>query len=169
VASRAHRRVALLSIHPRFASAILQGEKTVELRRTKLPADVSHVVVYATSPVKTIVGWFEVEAIERDRPARLWRRHGRATGVSAGEFRAYFEGVEEGTAISVRRAVALKKPVELSKLWSSTPPQSFGYLDSTLATRVLRLTVPRTPPALRVPAQSIGLVPAPARLPWSAA
>lgn len=145
MAHRSRRRVALLSIHPRHATAILKGEKTVELRRTRLPSDVSHVVVYATNPMKSIIGWFEVDTIERDRPSRLWKRHGAATGVSAREFRTYFNGADEGTAISVLRVVALKKPVELAALWSSSPPQSFGYLDSTLATRLLRLTRQKVP------------------------
>jgi predicted transcriptional regulator len=140
VAKRSPRRVALLSIHPRHAKAILNGEKTVELRRTRVPDDVSHVVVYATSPMKIVIGWFEVDAVERDLPSRLWKKHGPATGVTATEFRAYFDGADEGTAISVGRVVALRKPVDLSTLWSSPPPQSFGYLESALATRLLRLT-----------------------------
>jgi predicted transcriptional regulator len=139
MAHQSHRRIALLSIHPRHAKALLEGKKTVELRRTRFPSDVSHVVVYATSPMRTIVGWFEVRSIERDRPWRLWIKHGSATGVTRREFRSYFDGAEEGTAISVRRAVALKSPLALSMLWSSPPPQSFSYLDSKLAGEVLGL------------------------------
>jgi predicted transcriptional regulator len=85
------------------------------------------------------VGWFEVETVERDRPSRLWKRHGSATGISASEFRTYFEGSDEGTAISVRRVVALNSPVELSALGSSPAPQSYRYVDSSVATDVLGL------------------------------
>jgi predicted transcriptional regulator len=95
--------------------------------------------------MKTIVGWFEVDAIERDRPSRLWDRHGPATGVSRQEFRTYFHGADEGTAISVRRAVTLKNPVELSRVWSSSPPQSFCYLDASVARRRLRMTDEKVP------------------------
>ena len=139
MARRPHRRVALLSIHPRHAEAILDGDKTVELRRTRLPEDVSHVVVYATSPVQTVLGWFEVESVERDRPWRLWEKHGSATGITRKEFRSYFQGAVEGTAISVRRVVALKEPVALSSVWESVPPQSFCYLDSSRAEAMLGL------------------------------
>lgn len=139
MAHRPYRRVALLSIHPRHATAILHGEKTVELRRTRLPHDVSHVVVYATRPVKTILGWFEVGAVERDRPWRLWEKHGSATGITRAEFRSYFNGADQGTAISVRRVVALKKPVKLASVWSSVPPQNFCYLDPKSASRLLGL------------------------------
>jgi predicted transcriptional regulator len=111
----------------------------VELRRKRLPSNVSHVVVYATSPLQRIVGWFEVDSVEHDRPSRLWERHGPATGVSAREFKTYFHGAQEGTAISVGRTVSLRKPLALSTLWRSSPPQSFGYLDTELATRRLGL------------------------------
>lgn len=126
-----NRRVALLSIRPRFADAILGGEKTVELRRGRLSPDVSHVAVYATAPIKRIVGWFEVYSVERDRPCRLWLRHRAGAGVSAAEFRTYFRGAVEGTAIGVGRVVALKEPMALADLGSVTAPQSFCYLDET--------------------------------------
>ena len=138
MAPRSHRRIALLSIHPRHANAILDGRKTVELRRTSLPPDVSHVVVYATSPLQRVLGWFEVGAVERDRPWRLWEEHGSATGIARREFRSYFAGAAQGTAISVRRAVALGSPVRLSSVWSSSPPQSFCYLDASRATGTAR-------------------------------
>jgi predicted transcriptional regulator len=119
----------------------MDGTKTVELRRGPVSTAVSHVVVYATSPVKTVLGWFEVASIERDRPSRLWRRHSHATGVSAAEFRTYFEGAEQGTAISVRRAFPLERPIDLTTFGTSLPPQSFRYIDSSVADRVLGLGV----------------------------
>ena len=70
VAHRTHRRVALLSIHPRHANAIFQGEdgraatNAASFRRL-------HVVVYATSPMKTIMGWFEVDSVEHYEPLDL--------------------------------------------------------------------------------------------------
>jgi predicted transcriptional regulator len=139
VARGTNRRVALLSVHPRFAVAILDGSKTVELRRTRLPEEVSHVVVYATRPVQRVVGWFEVTRVERDHPSRLWRRHGRATAVSRKEFNTYFEGAREGTAISVGRVVALDEPLQLGVLGAMAPPQSHRYLDESLVSRLLDL------------------------------
>ncbi len=132
-----NRRVALLSIHPRFADAILGGDKTVELRRTRLSVDVSHIVVYSTSPVRRVVGWFEVNGFERDRPSRLWRRYGVATCLSRKEFLAYFDGAAEGTAISVGRVVALDEPMELMTLGSFTAPQSYRYLDESAVVGLL--------------------------------
>ncbi len=61
MASAAIGRVALFSIHPQYAEAILAGTKSVEFRRTPLADDVTHVVVYATAPTKMVVGIFEVD------------------------------------------------------------------------------------------------------------
>lgn len=129
------RRVALLSIHPRFASAILRGAKTIELRRTPLPPEVSHIVLYATSPIRRVVGWFEVSHIERGRPSTLWRRYRHQTGVTASEFRDYFGGAKQGTAIAVGHVVPLSEPLELAAVAAGAPPQSLCYLDD----RVLNL------------------------------
>lgn len=121
-------RVALLSLHPRFASAILAGEKTVELRRSAFADDVSHVVVYCTAPVQRVVGWFAVAGIDRDRPAALWRRHRDATGVTAGEFKEYFRGTDEGAAIKVGDVTVLTRPAPLDEIGPISPPQSYSYL-----------------------------------------
>jgi predicted transcriptional regulator len=64
--------VALLSIRPEYAEAILNGTKRVEFRRTRFSRDVSFIVIYATQPVGKVVGWFEVDGIETSTPGE-WR------------------------------------------------------------------------------------------------
>ena len=49
-------RVAVMSIHPRYAEAILSGQKRVEFRKRRLAPDVTTVLVYATQPVGVLVG-----------------------------------------------------------------------------------------------------------------
>ena len=128
----------LLSIRPRFVEMILNGEKTVELRRAHIARDISHVAMYATRPVKKVVGYFEVAGVERASPRVLWRRHGSAAGLSRREFLDYFEGAELGTALVLGRVVALEAPLELSELGSRVPPQNFRYLSSTGVRTILR-------------------------------
>lgn len=63
------RRVLLPSIPPRFTDSILDGTKTIELRRTRprvAPGD--PVLIYACSPVKAIVGSFVVEELIQAYP-----------------------------------------------------------------------------------------------------
>ena len=58
MARTAHPQVALLSIHPVYAQGIIDGRKTVEFRRRAFGKSVTHVVVYATAPVRKVVGAF---------------------------------------------------------------------------------------------------------------
>lgn len=121
-------RVALLSIHPRFADAILGGQKQVEFRR-RAPRSFTHVIVYATAPVRRIVGWFRVGGIEAETPSILWERFGEIGGIDADEFARYFDACEVGSAIRVAEVSRLERPLMIDAIGAGvTPPQSFRYV-----------------------------------------
>jgi predicted transcriptional regulator len=87
------------------------------------------VIVYATSPVQRVVGWFRVGDIEAQTPKVLWDRFGGVGGVELHEFDRYYEGRDVGTAITVAEAASLMEPLPLSSLGGvSNPPQSFQYV-----------------------------------------
>jgi predicted transcriptional regulator len=136
VAGSADRRLALLSIHPRFAEAILSGRKKVELRRVSWARPVTHVVIYATAPVSQVIGMFEVKRVVRDRPRRLWDRYGAVCDVEPRFFRDYYEGLDEGVAILIGHVTRFHDPIPLSTLEVSSPPQNFRYVDARLVEAV---------------------------------
>jgi predicted transcriptional regulator len=124
------RRVALLSIHPRFATAILNGEKQVEFRRRAPSSDTSHVIVYATAPVKRIVGWFRVEGFEAEPPSVLWDRFGDVGGVEPDEFARYYAACDRGIAICVADVERVEPPAPIDAVGADVcPPQSFRYIN----------------------------------------
>jgi predicted transcriptional regulator len=130
VASRAPGRIALLSIHPRHAEAILSGHKRVELRRTPLSADVTHVALYATAPVAAIVGWFEIQGIDEASATKIWNLHGPVSGITRSEHRSYFAGATKAYAIKVAKAHRITPHMPLQSLSGvARPPQSFQYLE----------------------------------------
>ena len=47
-----------MSIHPQYADAIVAGRKRAEFRKRPLAADIDVVLIYATAPVRAIIGWF---------------------------------------------------------------------------------------------------------------
>jgi hypothetical protein len=49
---------ALFSIRPHFATAILDGSKTIELRTVAPRKPIERIWIYSTSPVQRIVGYF---------------------------------------------------------------------------------------------------------------
>ena len=129
MASESFGGIALLSIHPEYARSIIRGEKKAEFRKTRFREKISHVVIYATTPIQKVVGYCEVARIEEGTPWKLWMRHGKVGGILYKEFKKYFGSSSFGVAIRVRHPQALKHPIPLSVVGDSIlPPQSFSYL-----------------------------------------
>ena len=135
----ADSQVALLSIKPRFAGAILSGEKKVEFRRQPFAREIHFILIYASSPVQRLVGYFDVAGIDRDTPSHLWSRYGAVSGLSKTEFAAYTEGVDEPVAIRVGRIVTFATPLALQVVATDLrAPQSFCYVDAVRLTEISR-------------------------------
>lgn len=140
-------RVALMSIRPEFADAILSGEKVVEFRKRPVADDVSHVLIYATMPVGSLLGWFAVRGQTTMSPEGLWSTFRAVGGISKSRFFEYYEQRERGTGILVDTAARFSKPFPLTELGTSLrPPQSFQYLTASQADTFFEMvrTQPRT-------------------------
>ncbi|MDQ8184293.1 ASCH domain-containing protein [Pelagicoccus sp. SDUM812002] len=126
------QKAVLLSIHPRYANAIFDGTKTVELRR-RIPSLQAGdlVIVYVTSPVCEIQGVFTVESLESGNIERLWRKVGSNSQVDYQDFKDYFDGLESGFGIVIDEVFKLPRPTSLSAMRERNiqPPQGFRYLN----------------------------------------
>ena len=120
----------LLAIHPRHAGNILAHKKRYEYRKVLPKRKISHLVLYATSPVQAIIGVAEVTGILTSPTPSLWEATSRASGISHSEFAQYFYGHETGNAFVIGKVYSLTNdPISLSDLpGNRTPPQSFTYL-----------------------------------------
>ena len=119
----------LLSIKPEYASKIFDGTKRYEYRRTIFKrTEVTTVVVYASDPVRKVIGEFDIEEILHDEPQTLWARTGQQAGITKTKFLDYFGNKARGFAISVKAARTYDTPISLDRLMVSCPPQSFIYL-----------------------------------------
>ncbi|TWU58504.1 50S ribosomal protein L22/unknown domain fusion protein [Rubripirellula tenax] len=124
-----------LSIHPEHVKAIVEGRKTVELRKRQPSVDPGFaVVIYATMPTCEAVAVATVEAIQVGKPKTIWRNCGKLTAVSAQAFNDYFDGADKAVGIHLSNIAVFKEPVslrELRKRWDGfQPPQQYRYLDS---------------------------------------
>ena len=127
-------RALLLSLRPRYARLLLDGTKTVELRRVRPAAqDGMLVLLYASSPTRTLVGTARVVEVEAASLEAVWRHHGPDAAITREEFDAYFVGVETAVAITLASIQPLQRPRPLKDLRDRVagfrPPQSFRYLD----------------------------------------
>ena len=127
------RSVVFLSIRPRFAELIVSGAKSVELRRVRPKVSAGDLVLlYASSPLRELIGVCTVAHVDVAPTSTLWKRHGQKSGLERAEFNSYFEGAARSVAISVRGARRVIRPRTLDELRERlpgfVPPQSFSYI-----------------------------------------
>lgn len=124
------RTKVLLSIKPEFAEKIFSGQKRFEFRKVMFSSsNVTKIVVYASSPVKQVIGEFDVRSILSLEKMELWKRTGEHSGIAKEYFDLYFENRSTGHAIEISSPRRYRRPLNLSAVCDSKhPPQSFRYL-----------------------------------------
>jgi predicted transcriptional regulator len=123
----------LLSVKPRFAIDIFNGFKKYEYRKTIFTRqDINKVVVYASSPIKSVIGEFEIEKIIHDDIDALWIQTKSKAGISEKIFLEYFNNKSKGYAIKIKSLKKYDNPLTLNSLMVSSPPQSFMYLEPNI-------------------------------------
>ncbi|MFE9840288.1 ASCH domain-containing protein [Streptomyces goshikiensis] len=125
-------RAMLLSVHPRFATAILAGTKTVEVRRQRVAAPPgTPVLLYATAPTMAIVGMARISSVQVASPREVWTASRTSAGISRREYDDYMSGATRASGLSLEEPVTFEVPVPLAALRASGPfhpPQSYRYL-----------------------------------------
>jgi predicted transcriptional regulator len=129
------RRDVLVSVRPIYASKILEGKKTVELRRRFSANGVgSIVIIYSSSPVRAIVGYARIKDVQKLPVATIWKHHGSHACIAKKEFDAYFSGLNIGFAILLESVIALKahfKASDLEEHFGIVAPQSYRYVPNS--------------------------------------
>lgn len=126
---------ALISIRPCYANAILDGTKTIELRR-RVPELVNgtRLWIYATRPTAAVIGVATIRDVNRARPRTIWRKHGNAAGLDHASFMEYFHGAQEAVAILLA-GVKRVGPITIGELREIRdrfhPPQVLLRLSAT--------------------------------------
>ena len=117
----------LLSVHPRFATAILAGSKTVEVRRQRVAAPPgTRVLLYATAPTMA-----RIAAVHVASPKEVWLAHRSQTGITRREYDAYMNGATQASGLTLEDPVSFDEPVTLGALRAAGtfhPPQSYRYM-----------------------------------------
>lgn len=126
-------RDVLVSVRPQFASKILDGQKTVELRRrfSEVGANGAVIFIYSTSPISAVVGSARINCVLKLPVSKIWKEHGAAACISKPEFDEYFAGLKYGFAILLEGVQRLKKQVTAADLevqFGIVPPQSYRYV-----------------------------------------
>jgi predicted transcriptional regulator len=133
----------MISLKPKHARHIFEGEKTVELRKRRpniKPG--TRVWIYATSPTAAIKGYANLVQIETGSPSHIWKTLGSRTGISKDEFDAYFEACEVAHALVLAGVMEMKQALPLRRIRELVnnfhPPQFFCHLNG--ARKAMRLS-----------------------------
>ena len=123
----------LLSIKPKYVKQIEQGVKLYEFRKSIFKQNAQEIWVYASAPMKQIVGKIYIDNIIEDTPKNLWLNFKDYAGINKEDFFKYFDGKEKGYAIKIKEFEVFKKPINPYKERKDfTPPQSYAYLSNIL-------------------------------------
>lgn len=124
----------VLSIKPEYATKIVAGLKTVELRRRFPYGTVTgaKLFVYATVPIQAVIGYATIATVEEHPVERVWALYHDVAFIDRPDFNTYYDGKDTGFVIRLKEPVALPNAVPLTTLKEQldfTPPQSFAYAD----------------------------------------
>lgn len=138
---------AIISIRPNYAEAILDGSKTVELRRRLPNVNVgTRLWIYATRPTAAVIGTATIRNILRAHPRTIWRSHRSKAGVDHSTYAAYFDGAHVAVAIVLTAARRIT-PVSIDRMKQVRaafhPPQVLSLLTPTEARILDRLAKTR--------------------------
>lgn len=118
----------ILPMKPIFTEKILSGEKKYEYRKRLCKKEVNKIYIYATAPVKMIIGEAEVvDKMSMDKE-KLWKETKKYAGITKNFYDKYFEHQDFACAYKIGEARQYRFPVALDSIGIEYVPQSFIYV-----------------------------------------
>lgn len=126
-------RHILISIHPEHVRNILQGTKTVELRRANLHLEAGETLwIYTTAPDSIVEVVAKIGEVTRATPSQVWRQYGKSVRMDKAAFNSYADSRAHITAIKLLDVCKLDNPCTLADLRKASrkfhPPQGAIYI-----------------------------------------
>lgn len=118
----------ILPIKPVFAEKILSGEKKYEYRKRLCKKEIGKIYIYATAPVKMIIGEAGVIGKLNMDKEKLWQETQRYAGITKKFYDKYFEYQDCACAYEIGEAREYRFPVALDSIGIEYIPQSFIYV-----------------------------------------
>ena len=119
----------ILPIKPVFADAILSREKKYEYRKQLCKKEINKIYIYATAPVKMIIGEAEVVSKLSMDKEKLWQETQMYAGITKKFYDQYFEFQDCACAYRIGGVKRYGVPVTLKNIGIEYAPQSFIYVE----------------------------------------
>ncbi len=134
-----HNHLLLISVKKEYATKILKGEKTIELRKCapKRVGKDGHILIYVTAPTKELWGVYKIENIIKETPSTLWKNFGEQIGITKQEFDDYYKENKKAFGIQLLKIKILTEhSIKLDNLKNVIPnfmpPQTYSYVDKSI-------------------------------------
>ena len=119
----------IMSINPMHAEKILAGTKRYEFRKIRCKKRVDVIVIYATAPIKKVLGEVEIRGVIEDLPQAVWEKTKTAAGIDVPFFNRYYQGRNKAVAYELGDMSIFVKPKNLSDYGLKVAPQSYAYVE----------------------------------------
>lgn len=121
--------IIMISTTPKYANLILDDEtKNVFFYKVTPVNKVKRVLIYATAPIKAVVGEFDLEKIDINALSTSWNKYRSQSAMSKKEFDSYYEGKKEAHAMISKESFRYSKPKKLEQFGMNKGPSGFQYL-----------------------------------------
>lgn len=118
----------LLSIQPQHVKNIFSGIKQYEYRKIKCREKVDRIIIYATDPIKKVVGEADVTKIMTDTPQATRKQTAEFSLIDKSFFDTYYLNRTFAVAYHLSNVKKYKRYQSLSEYGIKNVPQSFVYL-----------------------------------------
>ena len=121
-----------IAVKPEYANRLISGKKDIELRKMKpnvQPGD--YVIIYASAPVKAVIGFGKVKTIIICSPQEMWNKHSERLGIDTQGFYSYYNGHNKAVGIEfeIIKPIAPIGLLDLKKADPNFhPPQIYRYV-----------------------------------------
>ena len=130
-----------ISVKPEFASKIMGGTKTIELRKSKPKAKPGDfIIIYSTLPIKSVIGFGRIKRVIDNNPEYIWDNYSDLLGIDNTRFNEYYKGMNKAVGIEIHSICELSHPINLSEIKKFSPkfspPQTYRYLSNFKALKI---------------------------------
>ena len=134
-----YKKYLFISVKPEFANKIIKKEKSIELRKIKPNVKIGdYIIIYASSPCKTVVGYGTIKKVIEKKPEQLWNEYSNMLGIDKKRYDEYYKDRDRAIGIEIFNITKIK-PISLNELRMLDsdfhPPQIYRYVSNALICR----------------------------------
>lgn len=132
-----------VSIKPKYAKKIIDGEKTIELRKSRPSSKAGdYILIYATLPIKALMGFGTITRVIECSPEEMWVNYSENLGIDKISYDLYYRNSVKAIGIEISSICKFNIDIPLSKIRilfpNFSPPQTFRYLSKYRALKIFK-------------------------------